>query len=41
MVSMGKKIRLEIFSVVFEFVCGEIKVRIRNLTLDNEFFITA
>ena len=37
----GEKIRLEIFSVVFEFVCGEIKVRIRNLTLDNEFFITA
>ena len=29
----GEKIRLEIFSVVFEFVCGEIKVRIRNLTL--------
>ena len=35
------KIRLEIFSVVFEFVCGEIKVGIRNLTLDTEFFITA
>ena len=29
----GEKIRLEIFSVVFEFVCGEIKVGIRNLTL--------
>ena len=25
----------------FEFVCGEIKVGIRNLTLDTEFFITA
>ena len=37
----GEKIRLEIFSVVFEFVCGEIKVGIRNLTLDTEFFITA
>ena len=37
----GEKIILEIFSVAFEFVCGEIKVRIRNLTLDNEFFITA
>ena len=37
----GEKIRLEIFSVEFEFVCGEIKVGIRNLTLDTEFFITA
>ena len=37
----GEKIRLEIFSVVFEFVCGEIKAGIRNLTLDTEFFITA
>ena len=37
----GEKIRLEIFSVVFEFVCGEIKLEIRNLTLDTELFITA
>ena len=37
----GEKIRLEIFSVVFEFVCGEIKLDIRNLTLDTELFITA
>ena len=36
-----EKIRLEIFSVVFEFVYGEIKVGIRNLTPDTEFFITA
>ena len=37
----GEKIRLEIFNVVFEFVCGEIKLDIRNLTLDTELFITA
>ena len=27
--------------MVFEFVCGEIKLEIRNLTLDTELFITA
>ena len=37
----GEKIILEIFSVAFEFVCGEIKVGIRKLTLGTEFFITA
>ena len=30
-----EKIRLETFSVVFEFVCGEIKVGIRNLILNS------